>query len=271
MSVRMRSLLFVPPAFAVAFGVAALVAGREALALENEAGKLLALAGCLAAAVAFERGDYLRRAWFISGLCFLLLLVGDALGAPALAASLGPARTDLAQGVLALVANATSVVGTWMLARAWTVAGIEEDDGGASRARGRIIFAAAVVVALAVTGWPLAQDLRALAGGDASSLVSIASDLGDTICFALVAPLLQTALAMRGGALWWPWGLLTAGGVAWILYDAATGVGQIARVEPGPWAILTEALRALACSTMFAAGLAQRMVVTRVASAQHAD
>jgi hypothetical protein len=259
-----------PLLFAGAFSLLALVLGDGArgsvLTAENEVGKAVAAAGCLAAALAFERGEYLRRAWTYSGACYVLLLLADAAGLPALGARLGEHPLDVTQGTLVVLANTTSVLGTWMLARAWRVAGLDDEDGSA-RARRRLLFAAAGLLALAITGWPLVHDVRALLGGDVGALVSIASDLGDTLCLALVAPVLQTALAMRGGVLWWPWGLLTSSGLAWVVYDACSGLVEVLHVGGGPYLVGTEALRALACASFFSAGLAQRRIVVGDATA----
>ncbi len=262
---KFRSFALLPPGFAVAFAVGALLASGGAFATilfaENEVGKLLAMVGGFSAALAFERGDYLRRAWFFAGLCYLFLLLSDVAGVPLFAAHLSAQQLALIAGSCAVLGNATSVLGTWMLAQAWSVAGLDEDDD-AARARGRLLFAAAVIVALAITGWPLVHDVGALAAGDLAATVNVASDLGDTICLALVAPVLRTALALRGGMLRWPWGLLTLSGVAWLAYDAASGVVELLHVEQARWLILTEALRALACAFMFSAGMAQRLAVT---------
>lgn len=262
---KLRLLAAFPLVLASLFSVVALVAGERGLAAvltaENETGKIVAAVGCFAAALAFERGDYLRRAWLFSGLCFVLLLFGDLAGQPALAARLGATPLDVTQGTFAVVANAASVVGTWMLARAWSVSGLEDDDDAPSRTRRRLLFAGAALLALAVTAWPLVHDLRALLAGDLGAAVSIASDLGDTICFALVAPVMQTALAMRGGLLRWPWGLLTSSGIAWIVFDAASGVVDALHVSGAHDLVVTEAFRALACGFVLAAGMAQRFVV----------
>ncbi len=260
---KFRSFAAFPLGFAVVFAVAALFAGDalgSVLATENEVGKVLALVGCFAAALAFDEGDYLRRAWFYSGLCYLLLLLGDVAGTRVVAGHLSEHQVDLVTGSFAVLGNATSVLGTWMLARAWTVAGLEEDDDG-SRTRGRLLFAAAVVVSLAITGWPLVHDVGELVAGDIGAAVNIASDIGDTVCLALVAPVMQTALALRGGTLRWPWGLLTSSGIAWIAYDAASGVVEVLHVEQARWLIVTEAIRGLACAFFFSAGMAQRIAV----------
>jgi hypothetical protein len=254
---KFRLLVVFPFAFAALFAVVATLAGQAALGsvlvTENEVGKLAALVGCFAAALAFESGDYLRRAWFFSGLCYLLLLAADVVGMPSFASHLSDQALDLTQGVLVVVANATSVAGTWMLAHAWSVAGLEDDR---SRGAGRLLFGGAILLALAITGWPLLLDVRTLLAGDFGAVVSIASDLGDTICLALIAPVMQTALAMRGGVLRWPWGLLTSSGIAWLAYDASSALHLEHR-----WLVLSEALRALACGAFLSAGIAQRLAV----------
>jgi hypothetical protein len=263
---KYRLLAIFPLVFAAAFGVVAFGALHgntlaSVLTFENEAGKLIALVGCFAAALAFERGDYLQRAWFYSGACYLLLLLGDATGVPSVAGRLSVHQLGLAQGALAVVANAASVVGTWMLARAWSVAGFDDEQDPGSRTRRRLLFAAAALLALAITGWPLAHDIHALLAGDLASSVSIASDLGDTICLALVAPVMMTALALAGGLLRWPWGLLAASGVAWLVFDAASGIVEASHVGQSGWLVATEGCRALACAWVFSAGMAQRMAV----------
>lgn len=257
------SLVWWPPAFAGVFVALGLALGPAALTAllrtENEAGKVLSVLGCLAAALAFERGDYLRRAWLFTAACLLLLLVRDVTVIPPVEQALAGPHLDTARGALVVAANASSVVGTAMLARAWSVAGL---DAGESRGRRALLLLAGVAVSLAITGWSLAAHVRALCDGNIDALVLVASDLGDTICFALIVPVLQTALALRGGALLWPWALLTAGGFCWILYDAAWGVSELLHVDHLPRVRLAvEAFRALACIFIAVAGLAQRWAV----------
>jgi hypothetical protein len=253
---RFRTLVLIPLAIVAAFLATGLVAGApvlpSVLATEGEIAKALALAGCFVAALAFESGDYLRRAWLYSGLCYLLLLLRDA---ATLATSVPPAGGALVGlAVMATVANAASVAGTWMLAHAWRLAGIEED--AEARTRGRLLFAGGAVLALAITGFPLLRDAAALVRGDLGATVDVASDIGDTICLGLVAPVLQTALAMRGGVLRWPWGLLTASGLAWIVYDAVSYGARLPH-----WLLVAEGIRGLACALVLSAGLAQRLAV----------
>jgi len=254
----------VPPAFAVLFVVLALAAGADALhtvvRVENETGKLLAAAGCFAAAYAFESGDYMRRAWLYSGGCLVLLLVRDVTIIPAIGGIVPAGQLSVVQGTLVVVANVSSVVGTWLLARAWTVSGLEEAPAGTRWA----LRGVGVAVSLIVTGWPLMVDGSKLFAGDLAAIPWVGSDLGDTIGFALVAPVLQTALALRGGALLWPWALLTAGGFCWILYDAGWGFSELLHADAEPRVrIAVESMRALACTFIAAAGVAQRAVVVQ--------
>ena len=255
---KYRVLALLPLLLVILLAATSLALGDRmpiALSVGNEAGKALALAGAVSAALAFEQGEYLNRAWLTYGGCYLLLLVNDGLE---FAGATGP-QMQLLRGVVVLVANACSVGGTWMLARAWSVAGLDEE--GEARSRRHLMFAGAAILALCITGWPLVQDVRGLVGGKPGSLISIASDLGDTFSLALVAPVMLTALAMRGGVLRWPWGMLTASGLAWIVYDATSSVIDLPRVGPGLALVASESFRVLANGWVFSAGVAQRFAV----------
>ncbi|HEX8789949.1 MAG TPA: hypothetical protein VF765_03290 [Polyangiaceae bacterium] len=259
---RLGSLLWFPFAFAALFVVVALAVGTGSLStvvrVVNESGKVLAAAGCLGAAYAFEPGDYMRRAWLYTGACLLLLLARDVTIIPVVGGVLAAGQLTIVQGALVVVANASSVVGAWLLARAWTVAGLDEAPAGPRWA----LRGGGVALSLLVTGWPLWVDASKLFAGDLAAIPWVGSDLGDTLTFALVAPVLQTALALRGGTLLWPWALLTAGGFCWILYDAGWGFSEILRVDGDPRVrIAIESMRALACTFIAAAGAAQRSVV----------
>ena len=223
--------------------------------------KLLGLAGCITAALAFERGDYLRRAWTLNGACLFLLLVRDLSFAPSIAHHplfLGP-KLDIIQSALILVANVSAIAGTWILARAWQVAGIELPGSPQKR---RIVIAGAVVIALAITGASVVIDLRGVLSREVLSLVGLISDLGDIFALCLIAPVLLTALAMRGGLLRWPWGLLTASLLSWLLFDAAATLGHFVTIRADHLEVIVEVFRAFACCFVAVAGVAQRFAVT---------
>jgi hypothetical protein len=214
------------------------------LRVEIESVKALAFVGCAAAALAFERGDYLRRAWFFSAADIFLLLVRD------LTLAFDVPRAVVVRGILVSIANVFGVVSTFMLARAWSISGLDDD---ATRKRRRWMFALGCALSIALTGGPLVLHVRALAHGQWETIAPVASDLGDTISVALLAPVLQTALAMGSGSLRWPWSLLASSGVSWLLYDA-TVYGSHAT-------LVSETFRSLACMFLFSAGLAQRKAI----------
>ena len=259
---KYRALAVVPLGLALLFAAVELTAGAgplpSLLGCENELCKLLGLAGALAATLAFERGDYMRRAWAYGAGSMTLLLVNDAFRASAFATTHAAHDVALAAGAISLLANAAAVVSTFMLARAWDVAGLDDADAP-GRGHRRAMFGGTVVLSLAVTGWPLTQDLVALSGGHAEAILTIASDLGDAICLALLAPVMFTALAMRGGSLLWPWGLLTACGVSWVAYDIVVGMVDVLHAAAPRWLIAIEGLRALANLAYCSSGVAQRL------------
>ena len=257
---KFRALALLPLLLVVVMTTTSLLLGDRmpvVLTISNEAGKMLALAGAISAALAFEQGEYLNRAWLTFGGCYLFLLVNDGMGA---AGATGH-QMMVVRGLVVVVANACSVGGTWMLARAWNVAGLDDDDDHGARARRRAMFAGAAVLALAITGWPLLQDVRLLIGGDPIALISIASDLGDTFTLALVAPVMHTALAMRGGVLRWPWGMMTLSVLAWLVYDATSSFIDLTRMGPGLALVASESFRVLANGWVFSAGVSQRLAV----------
>ena len=257
----------------VVAGVVLTFAGVEDAALratlvkvEIEGAKVLALLGCVAAATAFERGEYLRRAWWLTGLCYGLLIARDIVFAPAALGALAlDARSAYVQSGLVLVANLAACVGTLMIARAWKVAGLELPG---SRIAQAVVVGASILIALTLTGPSTWIDIRRLGTGDMSALVALASDLGDILSLCLIAPVLLTAIALRGGLLIWPWALFTASMLSWLFFDAAaTMVGHSAALDAAGHHVVTEAFRALACGFGFSAGLAQRFVIQGPADA----
>jgi len=219
-----------------------------------DAVRLLAVVGCAAAALAFERGERLRLAWLLHASCMLLLFGRD------VTLAVGVTSAHL-QNALVLVANGCAVTGTWIMARTWRVARI---DLPGSAWQQRTITVGAVGVALAIAGGSLVVDLRTALGGNPQGIVDFLSRASDVVELALVAPIVLTALAMRGGVLWWPWVLLTASLACWIFYDAAGAITPLFAVPAASMQLPREVLRTLACAYLAAAGIAQRLVVQPV-------
>ena len=116
---KVRALAVFPFAFTAVFVLVSILTGGNIAVVRatNETVKVLAVIGCLAAALAFDRGDYLRRAWLLNGLCVFLLLTRDVTIIPAIENALHNPR--LVRGILVIIANTSSVIGLGMLARAW--------------------------------------------------------------------------------------------------------------------------------------------------------
>lgn len=261
---RFRVLVVVPLLWAAALVVGMLaLAGEPAfgafLRAEMELAKAMPVVGAVLAAFAFSRGEYLRRAWLFYGAAMLLLLARDAVFG--LAVPEGVAWRGAARGGATLLANASAVVGTWMLARAWKVAGLELPG---PRWAQHAVLAAAVVLSLASAGSAVVVNFQRLLAGEGEALVWIASGLGDLVILVLIAPLLLTALALRGGLLGWPWALLTTSSIAWLCFDGTLAVLPL--VEASPWLVtaVSETFRSLACLFAFSAGVAQRFAILGV-------
>lgn len=268
---KYRVLVAVPFLALGAFWLAlALVPDADHAALfrvEVELAKTAALVGCAAAALRFGRGDYLRTAWLLLAQCYLLILVNDLFLRAGLGMFAGAAWAPMASGIVILVANVGQLVGTVLIARVWRVAGFEL--AGSPMVR-RAVVAAAVVIALVAAGDLVITSARDIAHGQASGYVDLFSSVADIISFSLIAPFLLTAIAFRGGSLGWTWALLTASLFGWLLFDATTSFGAAISSHPETVKCMTESARLLACGFGMAAGLAQRMAVRSVPSAEPA-
>jgi hypothetical protein len=216
--------------------------------------RVLALAGCLAAVSAFERGDHLRRAWLALAGATLLVLVRDLLRLPPFEMPSG----TLIVSLLGVSSNLALLAGVWLLAHSWRVAAIELPGG---RSGGLLVGLAAAALAIGVAGPSAWKQLQAVVAGDGSAVILLVSAVVDILSICLLAPLLLTAVGLRGGLFAWPWALVTAGMFSWLLYDAAASLSASAAAGSFPFPDL---FRGLAENFLFAAGLAQRLAVEKV-------
>ncbi|HEV2851704.1 MAG TPA: hypothetical protein VHC97_02765 [Thermoanaerobaculia bacterium] len=261
---RLRWLPLFPLFYAAAFLVLAhAFQGGEALApflfWQRILVRVLAAAGCFAAVSCFEPGEHLRRAWFWLGAGTVVILIRDLLRlAPAFdPQSAGPGAQSLVTG-LGILSNLALLAGVWMLARSWKMAAITLPGGRSGVGAVAVVTAA---LALLVAGPGALQHLRELSQGDWSALVLVVSAGVDILTLCLITPLLLTAVSMRGGLFSWPWALVTTSQLSWILYDFAAGL------KPGvlPAGLpLAEVGRGLAENYLFAAGMAQYLVIRQV-------
>lgn len=256
---RFRWLALFPLLYAAAFAAIAWgLLGSEALTPFVRGQlilvRVLALVGCLAAVSAFERGDHLRRAWLALAAATLLVLARDLLRLPPFELPSG----TLVVSALGVLSNLALLAGVWLLARSWRIAAIELPGG---RSGVLVVGLAAAVLALAVAGPSAWRQWQAVAAGDGTAVILLVSAVVDILSLCLLAPLLLTAVALRGGLFAWPWALVTASMFCWLLYDAAAGLTSGALPGAFPW---TDVFRGLAENFLFAAGLAQRYAVEKV-------
>jgi hypothetical protein len=258
-----RKIASFPLVWAAIFVALALVIPAESrqtlFVAQSALSKTLATVGCFVAAYAFERGAYMRRAWSFNAWCYMLLLLRD-VGTNAFApdAAIFGIKNVAITGTLVFVANIASCIGTAMMARAWSTAGLALPGHVLARLATMLC---AILLAVGISGSDLLVDSRALFGGDLASMHSVGSDLGDIFGLALIAPVLLTAIAMRGGILTWPWALMTASLIFWLLYDAASIIEHSMPGHAVAARVVRETFRALACATEFAGGLAQQRVL----------
>ncbi len=216
--------------------------------------------GSLVAALTLAPGDYMRRPWALMGFCYCLLALNALLFRTTSrfdALDISPLSVALS-GVLVFAGNVCSVWGTVQIARAWRVAGLDLRVPSELR---WLAIGVSLGIAYALVGDLTRQDLQTLAGGDLRVLPSLASNAGDVVSLTLVAPILLTAFALRGGNLGWPWSLLAFGSVGWLMYGAAPMVGAYLGVDESLMRAFGAALRTFACLAQMSAGLLQALVV----------
>jgi hypothetical protein len=216
--------------------------------------------GSLVAALAYDPGDYLRRAWTLMGWCFGLLVLNTLLfrsygHAQVRTLSMGAAFMS---GALLVVANVSNALGILRVAGAWRVAGLDLRVLPAVRWGATLTTLA---IAIALVGGTLSRSVQNVVAQNWGSLPSIASDLGTLAILAVVAPILLTALALRGGSLGWPWMMLGLSGLGWLFYSASSVLGPVLGVDPATARPFEAALRVFACVSQLSAGLLQASVL----------
>jgi hypothetical protein len=219
-----------------------------------------AAAGCFVAAAQFDRTDYMRGAWALLGTTYVLVVVNTLVfgsGSHGTASSLSQTAAVLS-GVLVTMANACTVVGGLRVARAWSVAGLTLSY---SRPVRLAAGGASLVVGMLIAGAPAWTDLFSVLGGQLDGIANLASDVGDIVSLAVLAPILLTALSFRGGSLAWPWAMIVAGTLGWLALDATGAVFGLIHANPAQVVVFEMAFRAFACVSFLAAGLLQRAVV----------
>jgi hypothetical protein len=255
----MKWLLALPLVAAIVVAASAASApehGWRAVEIEIVIAKAAALFGCLVAALTFRSWHYLHRAWRWMAALFVFLLWRDAILHKQFLRGVEPAVSEWVQAGLVLAANVCGVAGVWMLSRAWRIADL--DLPGGKRVH-RAVGGIALAIAVTITAPSLSLHFQELVDGKVIALVGIASTLGDAIQLALIAPLLLTALALRGQPVGWPWMIFTIGALCFLAFDATIALANFGSGHATLRRGVAEVFRAAACFSFAAAGIAQRL------------
>jgi len=247
----MRRLLWVIPA-ALAVAVAAWLLSPAlgqtlVFHVEKALVGVLVAAGCARTAAGFAPGDYLRRAWILLGAVYAMLAAVQILPVD---------RIGLVAVVLiSLALNGLGVAALVHFALAHRVAGLVIG----SRRRNLAVFLGVLAVALVIDGWPVFDTVRRLEHGDMTAAMYVISSVGDLAALLLIAPIFLTALALRGGLLIWPWALLGASTLCWLVVDAEALLAKLLPgVAEGSLAFWSNGWEMLACFLALGAAEAQR-------------
>ncbi|HYM61682.1 MAG TPA: hypothetical protein VEZ11_12415 [Thermoanaerobaculia bacterium] len=195
--------------------------------------------------------EYVGRAWTLFLIAYSLLTCSE------IARRFFPERPT-AKELLVAVANLALIGAYALMARSLHAAGLHYFG---SIAKQVLIVVLAAALAIALCKGSLLSEIASIRAGT-PHIGSLISVLADMITFLLVAPLLLTALSLRGGQMFWIFAFLTAGTFGWIVNQASASVlGNLGLQE----AVRTGRMAgfALACCFISAAALTQWLAAQR--------
>ncbi|MDB4954669.1 MAG: uncharacterized protein JWO36_2238 [Myxococcales bacterium] len=223
------------------------------------ASKIVALFGCLIGALSFQRHQHLFRGWSLLAAMYALLVTRDAVLYRNLVVDVASTSGRWIELAVVLPANVLGVLGFWTMASAWYVGGIALPGTRATR---RLVRAAAAAMAVSIMLPAIWVYVPRLSSGSPMAIMGVGDAIADAVSISLIAPVLLTALALRGAAIAWPWALLTASAFGWLCYDATFSISSALDANGEAFRALGESFHALACVGAGMAGIAQRLVVT---------
>jgi hypothetical protein len=220
--------------------------------------KIAALVGGIIAARAFDRGDYMRRAFVLEAATYGFLVTRDCLAmVPPLRLALETAHVfDTVWRILFVSANVAGVAGAFMMALAARLALFDSEE---TRFRGHLWLGLAALIGLTFTGPSIVTAALDIGEGRPHSFVVLIGSLADLGAFVLTVPVVRLAYALRGGLLYIPWTLVATARMFWLVRDAF-GVAPPWLQGHQAFMIAAEAARTLACCYAFSAGLAFRRI-----------
>jgi len=154
--------------------------------------------------------EYVGRAWTLLFLFYTLLAVSYVLNRAGIGS---PAMMDVAT----IIANVAAIGAFWLFGRALRVAGLQFYGPAVVKI---VVFLAAIAVACALV-MPTVVDVWLSDAGRLSRTADLVSAVADMLTFILVAPLLLTLWAFRGGQLSWVYGCLALSTIGWMINQAA--------------------------------------------------
>jgi hypothetical protein len=206
---------------------------------------------CVVTARRIGFGDRLAVAWLSFGISqFFLLVTGLYVGDTTRTMNVNfPPTVEFIRNSFTFAANLFNVIAYVLFARVWSGTGLQP--------RWRwLATVLSILAAVAVAGHTAWGDLLLARTLHGDAFGNLFSDVGDIISLSIIGPLAVTAIALRGGALAWPWTLLTLSSCAWLVYDVGAYFGRAEQmVEYG--GVIAADLFALA------AALAQAIVTQR--------
>ena len=232
-----------------------------ALVLRADDTVVFALAGVasLAACLAFQPGDYLRRAWALMAASNAFLVIDTlcfGVASPFHARDIGTTGA-LISGVITIAANLTNIVALVIVARAWRVAGLSFEVKQSTYV---VIQSLVTLGALVLFGPTVVKGVLG-AADQLDGLHVVASTVGDMVSVVVMVPLVLTAFSFRGGSLAWPWFLLALSTLCWLGVDGSDALGLQWHLAPATVLLAGETLRAVASLLQVSAAWAQRAAI----------
>jgi hypothetical protein len=221
--------------------------------------KAFAAWGFLMGSRAFKSKDYQYKIWIMLSGCYTIYLIKDILN-KAILLQVGTLEViPWIDAVLNIVSNIVFVAATWMFARTWKRTGLGHTG---SKVRNTVITLSIMLLVTVLIGPALVDNIKYMFAGQVLAIGSVVSSLADMLILFITASLLLTSITLRGGIIFWPFGLYTISMFFWLLFDMTEWLTLI-EFSPRITFMLQETFRVTACLLGGSAGLAQNWMVRK--------
>jgi hypothetical protein len=199
----------------------------------------------------FIPSDKLYASWLFVGIGYTLSTIRYSLRLAAMIRGGGDLLPRTALDIMLVLQNLAIAIALLMFVLAWRSTGLTRGGWGP--------ILIGVVIALVVGGYPLMQGFQTRS----ADTVLLISTLGDVIGIALIVPLAQSAMALRGGLLMHTWLYLALCEFCWMLYDIWLAVRDHLGVSARAGTGVEQMIRVAAIMFAFIATVAQRRAAPR--------